>query len=73
MIVMIVIGWAVALPLVVVLGLLCASKVLGRRTRAAGPSGATDMTAFAHQFPMVHDSASIAATDGASQSVSAGY
>jgi hypothetical protein len=78
-IVMIVIGWAVALPVTVVLGLFCASKVLGRRARVAAATGAeaTDMTVFARQFPTMRESASLAAVDATSQAASrpvgAGY
>jgi hypothetical protein len=76
MIVMIVIGWAVALPLLVVLGLFCASKVLERRARTVGATGATDMTGFARQFSAVLSSESVASANATSErgSVSAaGY
>jgi hypothetical protein len=77
MIVLIVIGWAVALPLFVVLGLFCAAKVLSHRARVAETSGETDMTGFARQFPTVFDDASpasVSATSrGGSPSVGAGY
>jgi hypothetical protein len=76
MVVMIVIGWAVALPLFVVLGLFCAAKVLGRRARGAKVASGTDMTSFARQFQTARSSSSPApagAGQPASQSVSAGY
>ena len=56
MIAVIIIGWAVALPLCVVVGLFCAAKVLGRRARTSdAPTVGTDMTAFARQFPVAPD------------------
>jgi hypothetical protein len=75
MIVMIVVGWAFALPLFVIAGLFCASKVLSRRARTVGATVATDMTPFARQFSAVLDSESLASADAAGEreSVSAGY
>ena len=74
MIMLIVIGWAFVLPPCVVLGLLCASKVLGRRSRV---TEVTDMSAFARQFPAPLDDAPLASAIATSQvprrSVGAGY
>jgi hypothetical protein len=77
MIVLIVIGWAVALPLCVVFGLFGAAKVLGRHARVVEATGATDMSGFARQFSAVVDSASsapvTATSQGTSPPVGAGY
>jgi hypothetical protein len=73
MIVMIVLGWALALPLCVVVGLLCTSKMLGRRARPTVANGATDMAAFARQFPTVLDSDPMVSADSVSRAVSSGY
>jgi hypothetical protein len=77
MIVLIVIGWTVVLPLCVVLGLFCASRMLGRRARAAKATGGTDMQPFSRQFSTVPDNEPPAPATEASQrtsrSVSAGY
>jgi hypothetical protein len=75
MIVMIVVGWTVVLPLCVVLGLFCASKVLGHRSRVRA-ARASDMSASARSHPTLGERGSPAPATEAGQptrSVSAGY
>ena len=75
MIVMIVIGWVVVLPIGVVLGLLCASKVLGRRGCVSEAAGLIEQVAIADEFAVTLDSAGTAEFDSRrtrGQSISAG-